>query len=44
MLNPLHTLWVEAALCILAVVLSPLPPLKPRAAEDALLLAADRRT
>jgi EmrB/QacA subfamily drug resistance transporter len=32
------TLWVEAGLCALALVLSPLLPPKPRPAEDALLL------
>jgi EmrB/QacA subfamily drug resistance transporter len=36
-----QTLWVEAALCVLALALSPLLPAKPRAAEDAFLLAAD---
>jgi EmrB/QacA subfamily drug resistance transporter len=35
------TLWVEAGLCVLALVLSPLLPQKPRAAEDVLLLPAD---
>jgi hypothetical protein len=33
------TLWVEAGLCVVALLLSPLLPAKPRATEDVLLLA-----
>jgi EmrB/QacA subfamily drug resistance transporter len=33
------TLWVEAGLCIVALLFSPLLPPKPRRAEEALLLA-----
>lgn len=35
------TLWVEAGLCVLALVLSPLLPPKPRPEGEALLLATD---
>ena len=34
-----QTLWVEAGLCVLALVLSPLLPPKPRPEGEALLLA-----
>jgi EmrB/QacA subfamily drug resistance transporter len=36
-----QSLWVEAGLCILALVLSPLLPPKPRPEGEAFLLAAD---